>query len=143
MRFVKYLAQFYLTSHHSKSKCSLFDILATQPFTFVLNVISESPKERDPQDLNISALKKKKKKKDKDAVHYITLKPFSKKERKRQKRAELAALEAGENPEEEEDEEEEEFKPRSPVPLPDASSCKPILVHLGFTPGKQKKGNNY
>ena len=26
-----------------------------------------------------------------------------------------------------------EFGPRSPVPLPDAATCKPILVQLGFT----------
>ena len=37
---------------------------------------------------------------------------------------------------------EEEFIPRSPVPLPDASHCKPILVQLGFSLSKkEKKGN--
>ena len=91
--------------------------------------------------MNISAIKKKKKKKDKDAVHYITLKPFSKKERKRQKMAEMAALDAVDLQDEDEDDEEEEFRPRSPVPLPDPSACKPILVQLGFSlSGKPKKG---
>ena len=92
----------------------------------------------------MSAIKKKKKKKDKDAVHYITLKPFSKKERKRQKMAEMAALDAGDLQDEDDDDEEEEFRPRSPVPLPDSSECKPILVQLGFSlSGKPKKGNKY
>ena len=39
-----------------------------------------------------------------------------------------------------------EFGTRSPVPLPDAATCKPILVQLGFTSlssaekTKRKKG---
>ena len=33
----------------------------------------------------------------------------------------------------------EEFIPRSPVPLPDASHCKPILVQLGFSLSKKEK----
>ena len=87
------------------------------------------------------AIKRKKKKRDKDAVHYITLKPFSKKERKRQKMAEMAALDAGDLQDEEDEEDEEEFQPRSPVPLPDSDLCKPILVQLGFSlSGKPKKG---
>ena len=85
-------------------------------------------------------------------VHYISLKPFSKKERKRQKAAlaaegvadmggPVAVPEGGE-----EEDEEEEYVPRSPVPLPDADTCKPILVQLGFSSlssaekTKKKKG---
>lgn len=91
--------------------------------------------------MNISAIKKKKKKKDKDAVHYITLKPFSKKERKRQKLAELAALDAGDLHQDDDEDDEEEFQPRSPVPLPDSSACTPILMKIGFSlSGKPKKG---
>merc|ERR1719350_382716 len=33
----------------------------------------------------------------------------------------------------------EEFIPRSPVPLPDVSTCKPILVQLGFSLSKKEK----
>ena len=35
--------------------------------------------------------------------------------------------------------ESEEFIPRSPVPLPDASLCKSILVQLGFSLSKKEK----
>ena len=37
----------------------------------------------------------------------------------------------------------EEFIPRSPVPLPDVSSCKPILVQLGFSLSKKEKKGNH
>ena len=33
----------------------------------------------------------------------------------------------------------DEFVPRSPVPLPDVSSCRPILVQLGFSLSKKEK----
>ena len=45
-----------------------------------------------------------------------------------------------------EEEDDEEYQPRSPVPLPDAATCKPILVQLGFSAlssaekPKKKKG---
>ncbi len=109
----------------------------------------------------MSALKKHKRT---NKVHYISLKPFSKKERRRQKL--LAASEVGsyhlcplvlltpplqmaEKPmegsampdDEDEAEEEEDFVPRSPVALPDASTCKSILVGLGFAlTERSKKG---
>ncbi len=94
---------------------------------------AESPEEPNPQELPMSELKKQKK----DKVHYISLKPFSKKERKRQKEAAAAAAaEAAAAEEAAEAAEEEEFRPRSPVPLPDASTCKSILVDLGFALGR-------
>ena len=84
-------------------------------------------------------------------VHYISLKPFSKKERRRQKAA-LAAegvADMGAAPAAaEEEEDDEEYQPRSPVPLPDAATCKPILVQLGFSAlssaekPKKKKGES-
>ena len=98
--------------------------------------------------MTLSHLKKQGRPGKADRVHYISLKPFSKKERKRQAAARRAAAAAGVSPppsqqqkDNEEEEEEEEFVPRSPVPLPDASQCKPILVSLGFSPShKGKKG---
>jgi hypothetical protein len=33
----------------------------------------------------------------------------------------------------EEEVDDENFVPRSPVPLPDVSTCRPILVQLGFS----------
>ena len=33
----------------------------------------------------------------------------------------------------------DEFVPRSPVPLPDVSTCRPILVQLGFALSKKEK----
>ena len=99
-------------------------------------------------------------------MHYISLKPFSKKERRRQKAA-LAAEDVAdmsgpaglsssglpgggeEGAAAAEEEDEEEYAPRSPVPLPDAASCRPILVQLGFSSlssaekTKKKKGKHY
>ena len=95
-------------------------------------------------------------------MHYISLKPFSKKERRRQKAA-LAAEDVadmsgpagalssssglpGGGGEEAAEEDDEEYAPRSPVPLPDAATCRPILVQLGFSSlssaekTKKKKG---
>ncbi len=75
---------------------------------------------------------------------YISLKPFSKKERKRQKlaaAAESAAATAAANAEQDDEdlEDEEDFVPRSPVPLPDPGPS--ILVQLGFSlSAKPKKG---
>jgi hypothetical protein len=44
---------------------------------------------------------------------------------------------------EEIEEDEDDFAPRSPVPLPDADTCKPILVQLGFSLSeRRKKGEN-
>ena len=105
--------------------------------------------EPNPQEMTLSSLRKQGKPGRADRVHYISLKPFSKKERKRQAAARRAAASAGVSPPpqsrpdggQEEGDEEEEFVPRSPVPLPDASQCKPILVSLGFSPShKGKKG---
>lgn len=66
----------------------------------------------------------------KTKVHYISLKPLTKKERKRQQRmaAEIAAAEA----ELKEEEQADDWTPPSPVALPDASTVKPVLVQLGF-----------
>ncbi len=115
----------------------------------------ESIEELNPQELPLSALKRHKRT---DKVHYISLKPFSKKERKRQKlfmatnevdKPAVTEREGAEAPEEvEEDEneveevgEDEEFCPRSPVALPAASTCKSILVGLGFAlTERSKKG---
>ena len=92
-------------------------------------------------------------------MRYISLKPLDKREKKRQQKIEamrrmvkVAVSQGGGCGDSEviglaENEDissnfEEEFIPRSPVPLPDASHCKPILVQLGFSLSKkEKKGN--
>ena len=61
-----------------------------------------------------------KKKKSKEGPHLITLKPFYRPKEKKEKRKRHSepVVEA----------EEEEFVPRSPVPLPDKSTIKPVLI---------------
>ena len=39
----------------------------------------------------------------------------------------------------EEEEDDEDFVPRSPIPIPDASTCRPILVQLGFSLSSRAK----
>ncbi len=83
-------------------------------------------------------------------VRYISLKPLSKKERKRQARGvqllqqqDLGGGDGRDGPfGQVPGDDDETFHPRSPVPLPDASTCKPILVQLGRFAGteKTKKG---
>ena len=72
--------------------------------------------EQDPQAVNIIDLKKKQ---NNAGVRYISLKPL-----KKDNPVQIQELESG-------DEDDEEFEARSPVPLPDASQCKPILMKLG------------
>jgi len=98
----------------------------------------------DPQSMTMAALRKQGRLRLKDAkagkadsVHFISLKPFSKRERRRMQRGEVDAEVGGRN--EEEEEEEEEFVPRSPVALPEADTCTPILVKLGFGLSEKKK----
>ena len=79
----------------------------------------------------MSAEKRSNKSKKKDEVRYISLKPFSKKERKRQARN-LVANDSIDDF----DDEDEDFVKRSPVPLPDASTCKSILHDAGYISGK-------
>ena len=43
----------------------------------------------------------------------------------------------------EEEEDDDDFVPRSPVPLPDVSTCRPILVQLGFSLSARAKKCNY
>merc|ERR1712004_382658 len=77
------------------------------------------------EDIQSFTAERRSKSKKKDDIRYISLKPLSKKERKRQQKL----LESENNEEAENDIEEspEDFVKRSPVPLPDASTCKPIL----------------
>ena len=73
-----------------------------------------------------------------DTFRYISLKPLSKKERKRQQK--LLESENNEEAENEIEESPEDFVKRSPVPLPDASTCKPILHQYGYNKaGSQRK----
>ena len=81
----------------------------------------------------MSAEKRSNKSKKKDEVRYISLKPFSKKERKRQARN-LVANDSIDDF----DDEDEDFVKRSPVPLPDASTCKSILHGPEYTITKSK-----
>ena len=81
----------------------------------------------------MSAEKRSNKSKKKDEVRYISLKPFSKKERKRQARN-LVANDSIDDF----DDEDEDFVKRSPVPLPDASTCKSILHGAGYNISKSK-----
>jgi len=108
---------------------------------------------------SFSSAERRSKNKRKNEVRYISLKPFFKnvkKERKRQHKmvnwpendqAELesnggaAAQEDFDN-----DENEEDFVKASPVPLPDASSCKSILHRFGYnneSGTNQKKNLRY
>merc|ERR1712150_123519 len=96
----------------------------------------------------------KKRQKNKSEVRYISLKPLDKREKRRQEKIQAmrrmvkkAVRNAGKAFTNEaaidEDSlasfESEEFVPRSPVPLPDVSRCKPILVQLGFSLSKKEK----
>ena len=83
----------------------------------------------DVQSMSSAERKLKSKKQKGDDVRYISLKPFSKKERKRQAKNNVETSE----PIDEFEEEEEEFVKRSPVPLPDPSTLKSILHAVGFT----------
>ena len=85
--------------------------------------------ELDVQSMSSAERKLKSKKQKGDDVRYISLKPFSKKERKRQAKNNVETSE----PIDEFEEEEEEFVKRSPVPLPDPSTLKSILHAVGFT----------
>lgn len=105
------------------------------------------------QGVNLRTLKRQKKLRrkgvrvsgGKEDVCYISLKPFSKRERWRQQQQEVeeaaaaAAVAVGGEDGEEEESPPEEFVPRSPVPLPDASTCRPILVQLGFALSERRK----
>ena len=100
--------------------------------------MTDEEEEVDPQSLNPDTMKRK----SKNRVTYISLKPLAKKERKRQQRmAELGQfdLEGQDEGQGEVDWEDEEWVPRSPVPLPDNSTCKPILSKLGVTVGSESK----
>lgn len=111
------------------------------PFFLALAPDMVSP---NPQELPLSVITKHRKS---DKVHYISLKPLSKKERRRQKRLASAGSSFFHDAEDsnggayDDDVDDEAFLPRSPVHLPDASTCKPILVQLGFElTQKTKKG---
>jgi hypothetical protein len=97
-------------------------------------------------DIQGMSAERRYKSKKKDEVRYISLKPLSKKERKRQQKiaSEAAATaEEASEPVEDLDYEaaaEEEFVKRSPVPLPDASTIKPILHQFGYAKDKKESG---
>jgi len=79
---------------------------------------------------------KKKKKEENGTPTLITLKPFYRPHEKRGRKRKLETPPL-------EDWEEYSDVPRSPVPLPDNSTCKPVLVKLGFGVSKEKrKGKN-
>ena len=83
---------------------------------------------------------KSKQRKNATDVRYISLKPFFKKERKRQQQkshfeAESADIESnGAAPDDldNQDDDDDEYVKASPVPLPDASTCKSILHRFGY-----------
>merc|ERR1712130_318845 len=86
---------------------------------------------------------KRKKRKDKDSPLLITLKPFYRPNEKKDKKERKVELP-------EADLTDEEFVPRSPVPLPDNSSLKPVLIKPNQTKLKimsegssDKKGVKY
>lgn len=102
----------------------------------------EQAMKRESVDFETPAKEKRSKKKgDPDTPTLITLKPFyrpeSKKEKKKTKRVSPPAPTFPESPEEEE---EEEFVKKEPVPLPDNSLCKPVLVKLGFPIARDQNG---
>lgn len=89
----------------------------------------------EQQEMATEELKVKNKKKD-DIINptLITLKPFYRPHEKkgRKKKPETPP---------QEDWEEYSDVPRSPVPLPDNSTCKPVLVKLGFGVSKEARKN--
>lgn len=100
------------------------------------SVPEEEEEEEDIQGFSAAERRSKSRGGKKDDVRYISLKPFWKKgERKRQKEEESNGQD------DLDDEEEENFQPASPVPLPDASTCKSILHQFGFDhkPKESKK----
>ena len=100
----------------------------------------EEPLE-DIQGLSEAERRSKSRRKDAD-VRYISLKPFFKKERKRPKASNEEYMEAESNGNQDDldnyDDDEDFVKP-SPVPLPDASTCRSILHRFGYNSKAQHK----
>lgn len=80
--------------------------------------------------------KKNKKKPDPDTPTIITLKPLNRNSDKKKKVKKMSPPSINESPEEEP----EEFVKKSPVPLPDNSLCKSVLVKLGFAVARDQNG---
>ena len=100
----------------------------------------------DIQGYSAAERRSKSRKKDAD-VRYISLKPFFKRNRKEATEADFesngnSSTAFIENPSEDMDDNssDENYVKPSPVPLPDASTCKSILHHIGFD--KNKCANN-
>lgn len=83
--------------------------------------------------------KRSKKKGDPDTPTLITLKPFYRPESKKEKKTKKVSPPAPTFPDSPE-EEAEEFVKKEPVPLPDNSVCKPVLVKLGFSIARDQNG---
>jgi len=89
--------------------------------------------------------KRNKKKGDPDTPTLITLKPFYRpEEKKKMKKEKMKKVSppAPTFPESPELGEEEEFVKKDPVPLPDNSVCKPVLVKLGFSIARDQNGGS-
>merc|ERR1719369_1601392 len=83
--------------------------------------MKEKDVKTEVKDSEKKKLEKRKKKKDKDSPLLITLKPFYRPNDKKDKKKRKVEVPDA-------DLTDEEFVPRSPVPLPDNSSLKPVLI---------------
>lgn len=99
--------------------------------------------EVEKQETEMKDVDKKKRKKEKGSPMLITLKPFYRpNEKKPPKKKKFETSEAAAAAEEEE-EPEVEFTPRSPVPLPDNSQLRPVLMKPRLRPSLDKKAVKY
>ena len=97
--------------------------------------------EVEKQETEMKDGDKKKRKKEKGSPTLITLKPFYRPtEKKTPKKKKCESSEAAA---EEEEELEVEFTPRSPVPLPDNSQLRPVLMKPRLRPSLDKKAVKY
>ena len=99
--------------------------------------------EVEKQETEMKDGDKKRRKKEKGSPTLITLKPFYRpSEKKTPKKKKCETSEAAPAAEEEE-EPEVEFTPRSPVPLPDNSELRPVLMKPRLRPSQDKKAVKY
>ena len=100
--------------------------------------------EVEKQETEMKDGDKKKRKKEKGSPMLITLKPFYRPaEKKTPKKKKCETPEGAAAAAEEEEEPEVEFTPRSPVPLPDNSQLRPVLMKPRLRPGLDKKAVKY
>ena len=110
--------------------------ILAEAMTSVPDEASEALDDHDEDIQGFTEAERRSKSRRKDAdVRYISLKPFFKKERKRHLQENHEVDSNGSH----DVEEDEDFVKPSPVPLPDASSCKSILHRFGYSGNNEQK----